>query len=56
MCIIYYPAALIPHQPSQPLPCIIYLSNTRISVLPEGEEFLVVFYGFVNKNRRIISV
>jgi transposase-like protein len=25
---------------------IIYLSNTRVSVLPEGEEFFVVLYGF----------
>lgn len=37
-------------QPSQPLPCIlserVNLSNTRASVLTEGEEFLVVLYGF----------
>jgi len=33
-------------QPSQPLPGILHLSNTRISVLPEGEEFLVMLYGF----------
>ena len=28
-------------QPSQPLPSILNLCNTRISVLPEGGEFLV---------------
>ena len=33
-------------QPSQPLLCILYLSNTRISVFPEQEEFLVKFDGF----------
>ena len=32
-------------QSSQPLPHIFNLSNTRISVLPEGEEFFVVLYG-----------
>ena len=33
-------------QPSQPLPRIHNLSNTRVSILPEVEEFLVMFYGF----------
>jgi len=30
----------------QPLPCILYLSDPRISVLPEVEEFFVVLDGF----------
>ncbi len=30
----------------QPLPRIINLSNSRISILPEGEEFLVVLDGY----------
>jgi len=33
-------------QPSHPLLRILNLSNTRVSVLPEGEEFLVMLYGF----------
>jgi hypothetical protein len=33
-------------QPSQPLPGILNFSNTRVSILPEGEEFLVMLYGF----------
>jgi hypothetical protein len=33
-------------QPSQPLRCILNLSNTRVGVFPEGEEFLVMIYGF----------
>lgn len=33
-------------QPSQPLPGILHLSYLWISVLPEGEEFLVVLDGF----------
>ncbi len=33
-------------QPSQLLFRIIHLSNTRISVSPEVEEFLVMLYGF----------
>ncbi|NIO47821.1 MAG: hypothetical protein GTN73_00050 [Candidatus Aminicenantes bacterium] len=33
-------------QPSQPLPGILYLSNTRVSVFPEVEEFLVMLYGY----------
>ncbi|MFB0564713.1 MAG: hypothetical protein ACETWK_03445 [Candidatus Aminicenantaceae bacterium] len=33
-------------QPSQPLPGILYLCNTRISVFPEGEELLAVLDGF----------
>ena len=30
-------------QPTQPLPCIFNLSNTRVSVFPEVEELLVMF-------------
>jgi hypothetical protein len=37
--LIYYPAASIALQPSQPLPRILYLSNAWVSVLPEVEEF-----------------
>jgi len=37
---------LLTLQPSQPPPRIIHLSNTRVGVLPEVEEFLVVLYGF----------
>ncbi len=33
-------------QPFKPLPGILNLSNTRVSVLPEIEEFLVMLYGF----------
>jgi hypothetical protein len=37
---------LIASQPSQPLLSILNFRNTRISILPEGEEFLtVLFYG-----------
>jgi hypothetical protein len=43
-------------QSSHPLPRILSLSNSRVSVFPEVEEFLAVFYGFVNENRIIISV
>jgi hypothetical protein len=43
---LYYPAASIALKPSQPLPGIFNLSYPRVSVLPEGEEFLVVLYGF----------
>ncbi len=32
-------------QPSQPILSVLHLSNTRISVFPEGEEFLVVLNG-----------
>jgi len=32
--------------PSHPLPGILYLSNTRVSVFPQVDEFLVMFYGF----------
>jgi len=32
-------------QSSQPLPRIFYLSDTRVSVLPEVEEFLVMLDG-----------
>jgi hypothetical protein len=28
------------------LPRILHLSNTRVSILPEGEEFLIMLYGF----------
>jgi hypothetical protein len=37
---------LIILQPSQPLPGIFNLSYPRVSVLPEVEEFFVVFDGF----------
>jgi len=37
---------LFSQEASQPLPCILNLRNTRISVFPEGEEFLVMLYGF----------
>jgi len=33
-------------QPSQPLSGIFNLSYTRLSVFPEGEEFLIRLYGF----------
>jgi len=33
-------------QPSQPLLRIFNLSNSRVSVFPEIEEFLVMLYGF----------
>jgi hypothetical protein len=33
-------------QPSQPLSGILNLSNTRISVFPEVEEFIVLLDGF----------
>ena len=35
-------------QPSQPLPGILDLNNTRVSVFPEVEEFLGMLYGFVD--------
>jgi len=37
---------LMTPQRSHPLLRIINLSNTRISVFPEGEEFFVMFLGF----------
>jgi len=37
---------LLALQPSQPLPRIFKLSNPRVSVLPEVEEFLVILDGF----------
>jgi hypothetical protein len=40
-------------QPSQPLPSIHHLSYTKVSVLPESEEFAVLFYGF---GQRIYSI
>ena len=33
-------------QPRQPLPRILHLSNTRVRILPEVEESLVVLDGF----------
>jgi hypothetical protein len=36
---------LLAFQPSQPLPRILNLSITRISVFPEVEEFLVMLIG-----------
>jgi hypothetical protein len=38
--------ALITLQPSQPLLSILNLGNTRVSVFPEIEEFLVMLDGF----------
>ena len=35
---------LLTLQPSQPLPGILYLSNTRVGVLPEVEEFLFLLF------------
>jgi hypothetical protein len=35
MSAVYFPAALIPLQPGQPVSGVFDLSNTRISVLPE---------------------
>ncbi|MEE9609836.1 MAG: hypothetical protein V3W19_01220 [Desulfatiglandales bacterium] len=37
---------LLALQSSQPLLCILDLSNTRVSIFPEVEEFLVKFDGF----------
>jgi len=48
--------SLMSLQSSHALPCILNFSNTRVSVFPEVEEFLVMLYGFVNENRIIISV
>ncbi|MEE8570956.1 MAG: hypothetical protein V3S97_08220 [Candidatus Bathyarchaeia archaeon] len=41
-----HPHTSVALQPSQPLPRIFYPSDTRVSVLPEVEEFLVVVDGF----------
>jgi hypothetical protein len=38
---------LLTLQPSQPLLRILNLSNARVSVLPEVEEFLLMFYDFL---------
>ena len=43
---LWLPPASIALQPSQPLLRILNLSNTRISVFPGVEEFLVMLYGF----------
>ncbi len=40
----YY--GLLSSQPSQPLLRILNLSNTRVSVFPEVEEFFIMIYGF----------
>jgi len=55
-CVFYYLAASITLQPRQPLLRIINLSNTRVGVLPEGEEFLVVLDGFVLLTCNVIKV
>ncbi len=34
-------------QPRRPLPRILHLSDPRVSVLPEDEEFFVMLYGCV---------
>jgi hypothetical protein len=39
---------LLPFQPSQPLPGVLDFSCPRVSVLSEGEEFLVLLYGFAS--------
>jgi len=36
---------LLTLQSSQPLPGVLHLSYTRISVLPKGEEFLIMLDG-----------
>ena len=36
----------LPFRPSHPLLGILNLSNAMISVFPQGEEFLVMVYGF----------
>ena len=46
ICVFYYLAASITLQPSQPLLSVLNLSYPWVSVLPEGEEFLVMVYGF----------
>ncbi len=38
-------------QPSHPLLRILNLSDTRVSVFPEVEEFLVMLYGFFAMHR-----
>jgi len=38
-------AGLLPLQSSQPLPRVLNLRNTRVSIFPEVEEFLVMLYG-----------
>ena len=40
------PALLRYLQPSQPLPCILFLREAWVSVFPEGEEFFVMLDGF----------
>ena len=42
----YLDRKLFPFQYSQPLLRILQLRNTRVSVFPKLEEFLVVVYGF----------
>jgi len=42
-------------QPSHPLLCTLHLRNTRVSVLPEGEEFLVMLYGFISSRKNHLS-
>ena len=37
---------LLDFQPRQPLPRVLHLSYPRLSILPEGKEFLVMLYGF----------
>ena len=43
-------------QPSQPLPRILHLSNTRVSVFPEVEEFRLVFDGFVSVHLKYVTI
>jgi hypothetical protein len=38
---------LVSLQPSQPLPRILNLNKTRVSVFPDVEEFLVMLYGLL---------
>ncbi len=45
--------SLITLQPSQPLSSILYLSKTRILVLPVGEEFLVMLFRLLNYSKFI---
>jgi hypothetical protein len=41
-------------QPSQPLLRILNLSNTRVSVFPEVEEFLRIFTALLHHNKLLM--
>ena len=38
-------------QPRQPLPRILHLSYPRVSILPQGEGFLIMLYGLVVRSK-----